>query len=525
MRMTTWRRLVVVLGLAVFSIAASRSDVPLADAAKNADWGAMRALLEQGTDVNTPQGDGTTALHWAAYWNDTESTELLIRAGADVNVSNDLGSTPLWTACENGSSVMVQRLLQAGANPNAALLSGETALMTAARTGNADVVQQLLTEGADLSAKEAEHHQTALMWAVAQRHADVVEVLLAAGGDVDARSKVWIQTVKTSPAVMNPAYWVDIRQGGYTPLLFAARVGDLTSAKLLVAAGADVNDTAPYGTSATVVAAHSGHGGLATFLLERGADPNSEFAGYTALHASLLRKDEELVRTLLANGANPNAPVLKPTPTRRDSIDFYLSPGFVGATPLWLAARFSTPEIMRLLIEHDADPMFVHRPVRFVGGPYGGPRRLLSEGDTTVLMAAAGMGGEAPVFAIDRRSRIAEGAPIDVQRRKPDPVELEALTLEAVKIAAKSGVDVNVANADGNTALHSTAAHGYDSVITFLVENGARLDMRNKRGHTPLDSAIRGSMSGAARQGRFGRYASPPKATTAELLRRLGAQN
>ena len=525
MRTTVLRRRVGVLGLAALCLAAGRADMQVADAAKDADWKILRALIEDGADVNTAQGDGTTALHWAAYWDDAQSAALLIRAGADVDAANVLGSTPLWTACENGSSAIAQLLLQAGANPNAALTSGETPLMTAARTGDVGLVRQLLAARADVSATEAEHDQTALMWAVAQRHAGVVEALLAAGADVHARSQVWIQTVKTSPAVMNPAYWVDIRQGGYTPLLFAARVGDLASAKLLVTAGADVNDTAPYGTSATVVAAHSGHGVLAAFLLEEGADPNSEFAGYTALHASILRKDEELARTLLAHGANPHAPVLKPTPTRRDSIDFYLSPGFVGATPLWLAARFSTPGIMRLLFEHGTDPQFIHRPTRLVGGPYGGPRRLLSEGDTTVLMAAAGMGGEAPVFAVDRLSRIAEGAPLDAQRRKPDPVTLEALTLEAVKLAAESGVDVNIANADGNTALHSAAAHGYDSVVQFLGENGARLDIRNKRGHTPLDTAIRGSMSGAAQQGRFSRYASPPKASTADLLRELGAQD
>ena len=525
MRMTAGRRCVVVLGLAAISVAAGRADVPVADAARDADWGAVRALLDQGADVSAPQGDGTTALHWAAYWDEGDGADLLIRAGANVNAANDLGGTPLWAACENGSVAMVQRLLQAGANPNAALLSGETPLMTAARTGNADVVQQLLAMGADVDAKEGEHNQTALMWAVAQQHPDVVEVLLAAGGDVNARTKIWIQTVKTSLSVMNPAYWADIQQGGYTPLLFAARVGDLASAKLLVAAGADVDDMAPYGTSATVVSAHSGHSELAAFLLEQGADPNSEFAGYTALHAALLHKDERLVSALLVHGANPNAPVLKPTPIRRDSVDFYLSPGFVGATPLWLAARFSAPRIMRLLLEHGADPLFVHHPAYFVGGPYGGSRTLVNEGDTTVLMAAAGMGGEAPIVAVDRLGRIAEGAPLRSQRRKPNPVELEAVTLEAVTIAAERDVDVNAANDDGNTALHAAAAHGYDSVVALLVEQGADLDVRNKSGQTPLASATSGRMLGAVRQGRFGRNASPPKSTTAELLRALGAQD
>ena len=267
MRARAGRRSLCVLAFAAISVAAGGSDVPLADAAKHADWGAVRALLEQGADVDIPQADGTTALHWAAYWDDGDSTDRLIRAGADVNVANELGVTPLWTACENGSAAMVRRLLQAGADPNVALPSGEALLMTAARTGSADVVEQLLDRGADVNAKEhAYGGQTALMWAVAQQHPDAVEVLLAHGADVHARSNGWTEVVKISSETVNPDYIVDLPQGGFTPLLFAARVGDLASAKLLVAAGADVNDQAPSGTNATIVAAHSGHGRVAEFL-------------------------------------------------------------------------------------------------------------------------------------------------------------------------------------------------------------------------------------------------------------------
>ena len=247
MRTSAWRRCVVVLVLAAMGIAAAGADAPLADAARNADWSTVRALLEEGADVGMPQGDGTTALHWAGYWDDSESADLLIRAGANVNGVNDLGVTPLWTACENGSAAMVEKLLRAGASPNAGLLSGETLLMTAARTGNAEIVEQLLAKGADVNAKERGRAQTALMWAVSERQSDVVEVLLSHGADVHARSKVWTEVVKTTPEPWNHSdYIIDVQQGGYTPLLFAARVGDLASAKLLVAAGADVNDTAPY---------------------------------------------------------------------------------------------------------------------------------------------------------------------------------------------------------------------------------------------------------------------------------------
>ena len=488
--MMTVRRQIRIAVLAVFGFAAVASAQPVAEAARTADWAAVRALVEQGADVTTPQGDGTTALHWAGYWDEDDMAALLLDAGADANATTDLGVTPLWTACENGSARMTRILLEVGADPNAALLSGETLLMTATHSGSAAVIEQLLAAGADVNAAEQGRGQTALMWAVAQRHPDVVEALLAHQPDVHARSDVRTEVVKTSPEPWNPDYIIDLLQGGYTPLLFAARVGDLDSARLLVAAGADVNDTAPYGTSATVVAAHSGHGELAAFLLEQGADPNAAGAGYTALHAAILHKDDHLVAALLVRGADPNVPVVRSTPVRRDSVDYYLHPSYVGATPFWLAARFSAPAIMRLLAEHGADPLVAHRPVYWGGRlAESDDRAEVREGDTTAVMAAAGLGGRAPLFAVDRLNRIAESAPVRSTRREPDPVEREAVTLEAVRVAAELGVDVNTANAVGETALHAVAARGYDTVIAYLVEQGARLDLTNQDNQTPLDVA------------------------------------
>ena len=531
MRTKAWRRCALLLALAVVGIAAGGADVPLADAAKHADWGAMRLLLEQGADVNTPQADGTTALHWAAYWDHGDSAELLIRAGARVDAANDLGVTPLWAASENGSAAMVRTLLQAGANPNAALSSGETLLMTAARTGNAGVVEQLLAKGADVNAKEhAYGAQTALMWAVAQQHADVVDVLLAHGADVAARSDGWTEVVKTAAEPANSAYIMDLQQGGYTPLLFAARVGDLASAKLLVAAGADVNDLAPSGTSAVVVAAHSGHGELAAFLLENGADPTTAGAGYTALHAAILQKDERLVDALLVHGANPNAPVLKSTPVRRASADFYFGPGFVGATPFWLAARFGVPEIMRRLAEHGADPLVVHHPAYYDGngiGYFEVELPYIEEGNTTALMAALGLGGieagRSPLVAVGELDRIAEATPVG--RQAPDPVKQAAIALEAVRLAVELGVDVNTANADGTTALHAAASQGYDSVIELLVENGATVDVTNNEGQTPLAVAVARSGGSRGRGSSDTAYLGGEavvRNSTVELLQRLG---
>ena len=488
--MMTVRRQIGIAVLAVFGFAAVASAQPVAEAARTADWAAVRALVEQGADVTAPQGDGTTALHWAGYWDEGDMAALLLDAGADANAMTDLGVTPLWTACENGSAQMTRILLEVGADPNAALLSGETLLMTATHSGSSAVIEQLLAAGADVNTAEQGRGQTALMWAVAQRHPDVVEALLAHQPDVHARSDVRTEVVKTSPEPWNPDYIIDLLQGGYTPLLFAARVGDLDSARLLVAAGADVNDTAPYGTSATVVAAHSGHGELAAFLLEQGADPNAAGAGYTALHAAILHKDDHLVAALLVRGADPNVPVVRSTPVRRDSVDYYLHPSYVGATPFWLAARFSAPAIMRLLAEHGADPLVAHRPVYWDGQlAESDDRAEVREGDTTAVMAAAGLGGRAPLFAVDRLNRIAESAPVRSTRREPDPVEREAVTLEAVRVAAELGVDVNTANAVGETALHAVAARGYDTVIAYLVEQGARLDLTNQDNQTPLDVA------------------------------------
>ena len=501
-------RCVGVVWLGVLGVATGAGAQPVVDAARTADWAAVRALVEQGADVTTPQGDGTTALHWAGYWDEDGVAQLLLRAGADVNAANDLGVTPLSTACENGSAAMTRILLDAGANPNAVLSSGETLLMTAARTGNAAVVTQLLAAGADVDAAERGRGQTALMWAVAQRHVDVVAALLEYAPDLHTRTDVRTEVVKTSPEPWNPDYIIDLPQGGYTPLLFATRVGDLASARLLVTAGADVNDTAPYGTSATVVAAHSGHGALAAFLLEQGADPNAAGAGYTALHAAILHKDDALVGALLAHGADPNAPVERSTPVRRDSIDYYLHPSYVGATPFWLAARFSAPAIMRLLAAHGADPLVVHRPVYWPGRlAESDGRAQVREGDTTVLMAAAGLGGRAPLVAVDRLNRIAESAPVRSTRREPDPVVREAVTLEAVRVAAELGADVNAANTAGETALHAVAGRGYDTVVAYLVEQGARLDLTNRDNQTPLD---------LARARRAGD-------STIALLKRLGA--
>ena len=447
------------LGLALVFLGAGAADPPplieaadpspLIEAAKGGDWEAVRALLEQGADVTATAPDGATALHWASYWDDVETAELLIRSSADVSAANDLGATPLWIASLNGSASMVRILLEAGADPNTALLSGETPTMTAARTGNPQVVDQLLAAGADPNVS-ATRGQTALMWAASQGHSDVVGVLLEHGADIHARSETWSQVMAVPPHTANQQ---DVPHGGNTALIFAARVGDLASTRTLVNAGADVDDADARGVSVTVLAAHSGFGDLVEFMLNEGADPNAAQAGFSALHVAIMRRDEDLGRLLLAHGADPNARLTNWTPTRRASADWHFHPALIGATPFWLAARFSQPGFMRLLVAHGADPLFVHR-VHYVGasGSYGAGG---VDEATTALMAAVGMGGS-------RRMRTFV---------RPDPAELEFLTLEAVQLAIQLGVDVNATNLDDQTAAD---ARTFDSVREFLAAEAAR---------------------------------------------------
>jgi len=443
------KRAVVSLAMCILGAsAAARGEGPrLVDAARRGDRETVRALVQARTEVNAADADGTTALHWVSYRDDLDSVNLLIAAGANVNAANDLGATPLWIACENAGAPLVGALLRAGANPNLALLAGETPLMVASRSGKAAIVEQLVVKGADLNAHGA-RGQTALMWAAAQRHADVVKVLLAKGADVHRRSDVWSQMMAVPPHGV-PLYNRMIAQGGDTALLFAARAGDLASAKLLVAAGAKVNDADAWGVSATMLAAHSGFADLLDFLLERGADPNAAEAGFTALHAAIMRRHAGMVTALLAYGADPNAPLKAWTPMRRSSKDYNFAPELVGATPFWLAARFSEPDVMRLLFDYGADAQVVHR------GNYHSEQPIEPRSHVTnAVMAAAGIGGGTAWVPPGRQER-------------------EGLMLEAIQIAVELGVDVNAADTDGRTALDAARALKFERVASFLVEHGA----------------------------------------------------
>ena len=365
----TPRRLAVamVVSYAVAVLQGQAGAPPLVEAVRNQDHDAVRALLSKQVDVNAPQPDGATPLHWAVHWENLEIADLLIGAGADVNVANDLGVSPLVMACSSGNAALVGRLLVTGADPNATLASGETALMAAARAGSLEAVDALADRGADVNATETTRGQSALMWAVANEHPEVTRALLEHGADVHARSstRTLVFSLGGSRGAGSASRGItleEVEEGGSTPLLFAARSGDLESAKLLVAAGADVHDTTADGNTALVIAAHSGHGSLAAFLLDEEADANAAPLGYTALHAAVVRGNlldrdvlnrdpgagVSLVRALIAHGADPNARLIKGTPVRlclHGSVDrrypalagrqcvFAFMARWIGATP------------------------------------------------------------------------------------------------------------------------------------------------------------------------------------------------
>jgi ankyrin repeat protein len=433
-----------VLFMTLVAVHATSATTPVAlvTAVKSRDAGAVQTVLAQKPDVNAGEADGTTALHWAVHENASAIVDLLLKSGANPNARNRYGVAPLHLAAANAGAEIVERLLQAGADVSLAQAGGETALMTAARTGDAPTVQALLNHGADVHAKESWKGQTALMWAAAENHPDVIALLLARGAELHERSNGRV----------------------FTPYLFAVRGGHIEAVQALLDAGADVNEALPDGTSALTLAVTNAHYELASFLLDHGADPNADAQGWTALHQlAWTRRPNygynlpgavvtgtidslELVKKLVAYGADVNAREKKePRDGNRNLLNR------VGATPFLLAAKAVDLPLMRALLAEGADPA-----------------RSNVDG-TTPLMVAAGVGIWAP------------GESPGTEEEAVTAVEM-LLDLGAGKV---TDVDKN-----GYTAAHGAVHRGGSvAILNLLVARGARLDLKNNKGWTPLTIA------------------------------------
>ena len=534
---------VLVLSLSVVIAGAAKSDV--ADAAMRGNKASVLALLNQKADVNAPQADGSTALHWAAYRDDQEMVDLLIRAGANVSAANREGVTPMFLAALTGDAALIEKFLKAGADPNRRNPNGETALMMAARNGNPEAIKVLLRAGGDSNAKENLRGTTALMWASEQGHPAAVQALVKGGADVSARSgpagvpKPYLaptpkqrlqgaqggtlganqrgrpgaqrgQAAGVQPAAVNPDQDQDdqdvpqggargVGGGGLTALIFAARQGDIESVRNLLEAGANVNQVSEYGWSPLLTATKNGHYKLATFLLDRGADVNlANKGGWTPLYLATDNRNIEggdyptrkpdmdhldFIKTLLARGANVNVRAKDSTETRTIFTHQWLYED--GATPFLRAAQSSDLPLMKLLLERGADP------------------KIPTANNDTALHVAAGIGW-------------VEGVTFEWGKKE---------NVETVKMLLDLGVDPNVVDGDGRTALHGAAHKGRNEVVQLLVDHGAKLDARDSgsrdtiNGHLlgvtwiPLDYA-----DGLVRVGVQSAIAHPE---TAALIRKL----
>lgn len=436
------------------AVAAASDETPVADVVINRDLNALRTLLAKRADVNGARADGSTALHWAVYWNNVEAVDLLLRAGANVAASTRLGATPLFLAVQSSNPALVARLLEAGVDVNAPFLSnGETALMVAARAGNMDIVTRLLDAGAAVDAKDSLRGTTALAWAAEQNHTPVVKLLLARGADPKSASKVTTGPARggdddapDDPATPAPAANANAR-GGVTALMVATRERATDTIKALLDGGAAVNQQSGDGTTALIIALQNGDADTANLLLDRGADVNiANGKGWAPLFLAVKARTREigtvpnpiidkaalltLIKRMVDAGANVNAR----TSVRSETYGSTAWLRDAGATPLLRAAYCADIPVMKYLLEHGADP------------------QIMTLDKTTTLMALAGVG-------------YGDGFTEDIGT----PEE----KLEAMKMLVDMGVPINAANNDQVTALHGAAHKNFPLGIRYLVEQGA----------------------------------------------------
>lgn len=500
----------------IAGIASAHAAPPLIDAVRAGDTQQALALIADGVNVNAAEADGSTPLLWAAYRMDADLVGKLIAAGARVDTANDYGTSALLEAAKVGNSAILKLLLKAGANPDAANREGQTALMAVARTGKVEAAKLLLDHGASVNAREHWGKQSALMWAAAQGQPDMVKLLLKKGARVEDRgaARHWARKVTAEPRAKV------MYKGGFTPLLYAARAGCIDCARHILARGADIDEGDPDGVTALSLAILNLHFDMAAYLIEAGADVNLwDFYGRTPLYnavdmntlpaggrADLPSEDRttalQVAGMLLDKGANPNFQ-LKLRPPYRHPIsdrgaDNMLS---TGATPLLRAARASDNDAIRLLLRYNA---LVDLP---------------TAAGITPLLATAGI-GYGPRKSRGVYKTEAEG--IESLRLLLDAgADINARTFDPRLLQRYPGYDQAYSDympADGETALHGAAALGWNDMIRFLAAHGARLQLANEEGDTPIDFAM-----GHYRKG----FLDPPPEPlleTANLLKTLCRQ-
>jgi ankyrin repeat protein len=489
--------LLVVLGPAITRAAAADGVDPslrLTEAVRSGNRDAVRTLLGQRVDVNSPEVDGTTALHWAVRGDDIETTRLLLAAGARANQANRYGVTPLSLAALNGNAQVMAALIEAGADPAASISNGQTMLMIAARSGNPGAMSVLLARHVDVNAHEQVLGETALIWAASENHAEAITLLAKNGADLNARSNTLTFPLAKFGDGKSARFTV-LPRGGWTPLMYTARQGATDAARALAEMGADLNLADPDGTSALVLAIINAHYDLAALLIDHGADPNvGDTSGMAALYAAVDMNtlDEtpgrpapkstdrlsaaDVIARLLDRGANPNAQLTAPLIERvHNNGDGALG---AGATPLMRAAKKGDVALMRALLDRGADV------------------NLAMKNGATPLMFVSGRGG------------LGRFGVYDVKRAS------EADFIEGAKLCLEHGAKINAADAAGQTAMHSAAAQRGDAFIEFLANHGARLDLKDTQGRLPLDMAL----------GAGGRGEATVRESAAALLRRRMSQ-
>ena len=550
------QRLFGTLGVAICLSVAMSGQTPasVANAAMTGDREGVRAFLKKGLDVNEAQGDGTTALHWAAMKGDAEVAQMLIYAGANVRATTRLGAyTPLYLAAKGGHSGVVAALLAAGADAKALTSNGTTPLMIAAASGDTRTITSLVENGADINAKDGAKGETPLMFAAAFNRADAVKLLLARGADAKATTTVVDLFALTAPeeeamaqgaggnAPARPAANrpVDVAgatrgyrynelissQGGLTALMFATRQGFADTAKTLIDGGADINQlSAGDQTSPLLMAIINGHFDLATDMLNRGASATQvAFNGVTPLYATLniqwapkslypspkayqqqTTTYLELMKTLLDKGADPNVRLQRKVWYQAFNSDF-AGVDESGATPFWRAAYANDVAAMKLLVAHGADPNIP--TMKPAGRPFTGEGiRQVQDLSGVPPIPYGGPG----VYPLHAASGVGYGEGFAANSHRYAPTGF----LPAIKyLVEELGVDVNATDHEGNTPVHLAASRGDNESMLFLVSKGADVMRLNREGNTTVDIA-----NGPVQR-------TQPYPETIKLLEKLGAKN